>query len=135
MRAPVEGNGLMEQVVERSILSAALARVRRNGGSPGMDGMTVEALPGYLKGHWPQIREALLSGVYEPQPVKRVQIPKPGGGDRMLGIPTVLDRFIQQALLQVLQPKWDGTFSEASYGFRPERSAHQALAQANVSGV
>lgn len=130
MRAPVEGNGLMEQVVERSILSAALARVRRNGGSPGMDGMTVEALPGYLKVHWPQIREALLSGVYEPQPVKRVQIPKPGGGDRTLGIPTVLDRFIQQALLQVLQPTWDGTFSEASYGFRPERSAHQALAQA-----
>jgi RNA-directed DNA polymerase len=120
----------MEHVVERTNLSAALARVKRNGGSPGMDGMTVEELPGYLKAHWPEIREALLAGRYQPQPVKRVEIPKPGGGVRQLGIPTVLDRFIQQALLQVLQPAWDGTFSDGSYGFRPGRSAHHAIAQA-----
>lgn len=120
----------MERVVERANLLAALARVKRNGGSPGMDGMTVEELPGYLKAHWPEIREALLAGRYQPQPVKRVEIPKPGGGVRKLGIPTVLDRFIQQALLQVLQPAWDGTFSAGSYGFRPGRSAHHAIAKA-----
>lgn len=120
----------MEHVVERTNLLAALARVKRNGGSPGMDGMTVEELPGYLKAHWPEIREALLAGRYQPQPVKRVEIPKPGGGVRKLGIPTVLDRFIQQALLQVLQPAWDGTFSDGSYGFRPGRSAHHAIAKA-----
>jgi RNA-directed DNA polymerase len=120
----------MEHVVERTNLLAALARVKRNGGSPGVDGMTVEELPGYLKAHWPEIREALLAGRYQPQPVKRVEIPKPGGGVRKLGIPTVLDRFIQQALLQVLQPAWDGTFSDGSYGFRPGRSAHHAIAQA-----
>jgi RNA-directed DNA polymerase len=127
---PVEGDGLMERVVERTNLLAALARVKRNGGSPGVDGMPVEELPGYLKAHWPEIREALLAGRYQPQPVKRVEIPKPGGGVRKLGIPTVLDRFIQQALLQVLQPAWDGTFSDGSYGFRPGRSAHHAIAQA-----
>jgi RNA-directed DNA polymerase len=120
----------MERVVERTNLLAALARVKRNGGSPGVDGMPVEELPGYLKAHWPEIREALLAGRYQPQPVKRVEIPKPGGGVRKLGIPTVLDRFIQQALLQVLQPAWDGTFSDRSYGFRPGRSAHHAIAQA-----
>jgi len=120
----------MEQVVERSNLFAALARVRRNGGSPGMDGMSVEALPEYLKRKWPEIRESLLLGTYEPQPVRRVEIPKPGGGVRRLGVPTVVDRFIQQALLQVLQPIWDRTFSEWSYGFRPGRSAQQAVAQA-----
>jgi RNA-directed DNA polymerase len=92
--------------------------------------MTVEELPGYLKAHWPEIREALLAGRYQPQPVKRVEIPKSGGGVRKLGIPTVLDRFIQQALLQVLQPAWDGIFSDGSYGFRPGRSAHHAIAQA-----
>lgn len=120
----------MERVVERTNLLAALARVKRNGGSPGMDGMTVEELPEYLKAHWLEIREALLSGMYEPQPVKRVEIPKPAGGVRRLGIPTVLDRFIQHALLQVLRPVWDGTFSQGNYGFRPGRSAHQAIAQA-----
>ncbi len=120
----------MERAVERVNLLAALARVKRNGGSPGIDGMTVEELPAYLKTHWPEIRTALRAGTYQPQPVKRVEIPKPGGGVRKLGIPTVLDRFIQQALLQVLQPAWDGTFSEGSYGFRPGRSAHQAIAQA-----
>jgi RNA-directed DNA polymerase len=95
-----------------------------------MDGMPVEALPGDLKVHWPEIREALLAGRYQPQPGKRVEIPKPGGGVRKLGIPTVLDRFIQQALLQGLQPAWDGTFADGSYGFRPGRSAHHAIANA-----
>jgi RNA-directed DNA polymerase len=127
---PVGDESLMERVVARGNLLAALARVKRNGGSPGVDGRTVEALPGYLREHWPQIREALLAGTYRPRPVKRVEIPKPGGGVRKLGVPIVLDRFIQQALLQVLQPEWDKTFSEGSYGFRPGRSAHQAVAQA-----
>jgi RNA-directed DNA polymerase len=121
---------VMERVVERGNLLAALRRVKRNGGSPGIDGMTVEALPGYLQEHWPRIREGLLAGMYRPSPVKRMEIPKPGGGVRKLGIPTVLDRFMQQAVLQVLQPMWDPTFSEGSYGFRPGRSAHQAVAQA-----
>jgi RNA-directed DNA polymerase len=127
---PVGDEGLMERVVERGNLLAALRRVKRNGGSPGIDGMTVEELSGYLREHWPRIRAALVTGTYRPQPVRRVEIPKPGGGARPLGIPTVLDRFIQQALLQVLQPEWDGTFSASSYGFRPRRSAHQAVAQA-----
>ena len=106
----------MERVVERGNLLAALRRVKRNGGSPGIDGMTVEELPGYLREHWPQIREALLAGTYRPQPVKRVEIPKPGGGVRKLGIPTVLDRFIQQAMLQVLQPEWDRPSPTAAMG-------------------
>jgi len=127
---PVREESLMERVVERGNLLAALRRVKRNGGSPGIDGMTVEELPGYLRERWPQIRAALIAGTYRPSPVKRVEIPKPGGGVRKLGMPTVLDRFIQQALLQVLQPEWDKTFSEGSYGFRPGRSAHQAVAQA-----
>jgi RNA-directed DNA polymerase len=92
--------------------------------------MTVGQLSGYLKQHWPTIREQLLSGAYKPKPVKRVEIPKPDGGVRKLGIPTVLDRFIQQAVMQVLQRRWDRTFSDHSYGFRPGRSAHQAVAQA-----
>jgi RNA-directed DNA polymerase len=95
-----------------------------------MDGMTVAQLPGYLKEHWPVIREQLLNGTYKPQPVRRVEIPKPDGGVRKLGIPTVLDRFVQQAVMQVLQRSWDGTFSGQSYGFRPKRSAHQAVEQA-----
>ncbi len=127
---PVREESLMERVVERGNLLAALRRVKRNGGSPGIDGMTVEELPGYLRERWPQIRAALIAGTYRPSSVKRVEIPKPGGGVRKLGMPTVLDRFIQQALLQVLQPEWDKTFSEGSYGFRPGRSAHQAVAQA-----
>ena len=122
----------MERVVERPNLLAALARVKANGGSPGIDGMTVEELPGDLQQHWPAIRASLLAGTYRPNPVKRVEIPKPGGGVRKLGIPTVLDRFLQQALLQVLQPAWDRTFSDGSYGFRPGRSAHQALARAQA---
>jgi RNA-directed DNA polymerase len=127
---PVGEEHLLEQVVERGNLLAALRRVKRNGGRPGIDGMTVEEVPGYLREHWPTIRAALLAGTYRPQPVKRVEIPKPGGGGRQLGVPTVLDRFIQQAWLQVLQPEWDKTFSYGSYGFRPGRSAHQAIARA-----
>ncbi len=121
---------LMEAVCGRQNCRQALARVKRNKGSAGMDGMTVERLPAYLKQHWPTIREQLLRGTYKPQPVKRVEIPKPDGGMRKLGIPTVLDRFIQQAVMQVLQGRWDRTFSGYSYGFRPGRSAHQAVAKA-----
>lgn len=121
---------LMEAVCERRNCKQALARVKRNKGSAGIDGMTVEQLPAYLKQHWLTIRAQLLSGTYKPQPVKRVEIPKPDGGMRKLGIPTVLDRFIQQAVMQVLQRSWDRTFSTHSYGFRPGRSAHQAVAKA-----
>jgi RNA-directed DNA polymerase len=121
---------LMEAVCERKNCEQALARVKSNKGSAGIDGMTVEQLPAYLKQHWPTIREQLLRGTYKPQPVKRVEIPKPDGGMRKLGIPTVLDRFIQQAVMQVLQRSWDQSFSERSYGFRPGRSAHQAVAKA-----
>lgn len=120
----------MEAIVGRDNLREALKRVRRNKGAPGVDGMTVDELGPYLKDHWSSIRSRLLDGSYRPQPVKRVEIPKAGGGVRALGIPTVLDRFIQQAVLQVLQPAWDPTFSAASYGFRPGRSAHQAVARA-----
>jgi RNA-directed DNA polymerase len=118
----------MEEVVARENLLRALKRVRSNKGSPGVDGMTVAELPAYLKEAWPRLKEALLGGTYQPQPVKRVEIPKPGGGVRVLGIPTVVDRFIQQAMLQVLTPMYDPTFSPSSYGFRPGKSAHQALA-------
>jgi RNA-directed DNA polymerase len=128
---PASTNQLMEEVCERENLKRALQKVKANKGSPGIDGMTVEELPGYLQQHWPAIREQLLSGTYTPQPVRRVEIAKPdGGGMRKLGIPTTLDRFVQQAVLQVLQRQWDPTFSEHSYGFRPGRSAHQAVAQA-----
>jgi RNA-directed DNA polymerase len=127
------GSGdLMKKACERQNLRAALKRVRQNAGSPGIDGMTVEELPGYLRVHWLRLREELLAGRYQPQPVRRVAIPKPGGGERELGIPTVLDRFIQQALLQVLQPLFDPTFSDASYGFRPGRSAHDAMLRAQA---
>jgi len=128
--SPAAGELLMEEVCERENLIQAFKRVKANKGSPGVDGMTVGELGDYLTEHWPSIREHLLNGTYIPQPVRRVVIPKPGGGERKLGIPTVLDRFIQQAVLQVLQRRWDGTFSEHSYGFRPGRSAHQAVAQA-----
>jgi len=121
---------LMEKVVSRPNLQAALKRVRKNKGSPGIDGMTVDELPDYLRENWLRIREQLLAGTYRCAPVKRQQIPKSGGGVRELGIPTVLDRFIQQALLQVLQPIFDPSFSEHSYGFRPKRSAHQAACAA-----
>jgi group II intron reverse transcriptase/maturase len=117
----------MEAVVESRNLRAALKRVRQNGGSPGIDGMTVEELPEWLRENWPEVREELLTGTYQPQPIRRQTIPKRGGGVRELGIPTVLDRFVQQALLQVLQPRFDPTFSEHSYGFRPRRRAHDAV--------
>lgn len=121
---------LMEKVVERENCQRALKRVTVNKGSPGMDGMTVKELPQYLKTHWPAIKEHLLTGTYQPQPVKRVEIPKAGGGVRNLGVPIVLDRFIQQTILQVLQPLWDPTFSDSSFGFRPGRRAHHAVAKA-----
>ena len=127
---PASTNRLMEEVCERVNLKEAVRRVQANKGSPGVDGMTVDELPGYLTQHWPTIRQHLLTGTYEPQPVRRVEIPKPDGGVRKLGIPTTLDRFLQQAVLQVLQRRWDRTFSDYSYGFRPGRSAHQAVAQA-----
>jgi len=125
----------MEAVVERENLKQALAQVKRNKGAAGIDGMSVDNLPAYLKEHWPAIRTQLLEGTYKPQPVRRVEIPKASGGMRPLGIPTVLDRLIQQAVMQVLQVEWDGTFSETSFGFRPGRSAHQAVerAQAHIA--
>src|SRR3954449_3344121 len=128
--SPAITEQLMEEVCGRENCKQALKRVKANKGSAGVDGMTVQQLPDYLKQHWPAIREQLLNGTYEPKPVRRVEIPKPDGGVRKLGIPTVLDRLIQQAVMQVLQRHWDRTFSEGSYGFRPGRSAHQAVAQA-----
>jgi len=128
--SPANTNRLMEEICERENLKQALQQVKANKGSAGVDGMTVGGITGYLKQHWPVIREQLLRGIYEPKPVRRVEIPKPDGGVRKLGIPTVLDRFIQQAVMQVLQRRWDRTFSDRSYGFRPGRSAHQAVAQA-----
>ncbi len=128
--SPARTNRLMEEVCERENLKEALRRVKANKGSAGVDGMTVGGITDYLKQHWPAIREQLLNGTYEPRPVRRVEIPKPDGGVRKLGIPTVLDRFIQQAVMQVLQRQWDPTFSASSYGFRPGRSAQQAVAQA-----
>ncbi len=120
----------MEEVCERENLKEALRRVKANKGSAGVDGITVGGITDYLKQHWPAVREQLLNGTYEPKPVRRVEIPKPDGGVRKLGIPTVLDRLIQQAVMQVLQRRWDRTFSDHSYGFRPRRSAHQAVTQA-----
>ena len=127
---PATGESLMEEVCERENLEDAWYQVRSNKGSPGVDGRTIDETRDYLREHWPTIREQLLNGTYRPQPVRRVEIAKPDGGVRKLGIPTVLDRLIQQAILQVLQGRWDPTFSEHSYGFRPGRSAHQAVAQA-----
>ncbi|MEW6490845.1 MAG: group II intron reverse transcriptase/maturase [Thermodesulfobacteriota bacterium] len=123
-------SGLMERAVSRPNMVAAFKRVKENKGSPGIDGMTVEDLPVWLQENWEGIREQLLSGTYRPQAIRRQTIPKTGGGERELGIPTVLDRLIQQALLQVLQPIFDPTFSDHSYGFRPGRSAHQAVRRA-----
>jgi RNA-directed DNA polymerase len=122
----------MEAIIERNNLRRALARVKANKGAAGLDGMTFEDLAPYLKEHWPTIRAQLLDGSYKPQPVRRVEIPKASGGMRPLGIPTVLDRFIQQAVMQVLQADWDRTFSEVSFGFRPRRSAHQAVERAQA---
>ena len=128
--SPAKKYDVLEEILERDNLIEAWKRVKGNQGSPGIDGMTVEQLKPYLDEHWPAIREQMQSGTYKPHPVKRVEIPKPDGGVRKLGIPTVVDRLIQQAVNQVLQRKWDRTFSEHSYGFRPGRSAQQAVAQA-----
>lgn len=128
--APVSQANLMERIVERKNLYEALRQVEKNKGSPGIDGMRTDELRAYLVKHWLGIKELLLTGEYEPQPVLRVEIPKPDGGVRNLGVPTVLDRFIQQAVMQVLQNDWDSSFSKSSFGFRPNRSAHQAVAQA-----
>jgi RNA-directed DNA polymerase len=130
LERPAAGGPSMETVVERNNLRKALEQVQRNKGAPGVDGMSVNKLASHLKAHWPAIRAQLLEGTYEPQPVRRVEIPKASGGTRALGIPTVVDRFIQQAVMQVLQAEWDPTFSENSFGFRPGRSAHQAVARA-----
>jgi len=121
------GGGVWEQVLERQNMFAALKRVEAKGGAPGIDGMTVGELRPYLKEHWLEIRVSLEAGVYQPSPVRRVEIPKPGGGVRKLGIPTVLDRFLQQAVLQVLTPLFEQCFSPHSYGFRPGRRAHDAV--------
>jgi len=132
LERPAVAGPSMEAVVERENLKKALAQVKRNKGTAGIDGMSVDDLPAYLKEHWPTIRAQLLEGAYKPQPVRRVEIPRASGGTRPLGIPTVLDRFIQQAVMQVLQADWDGTFSETSFGFRPGRSAHQAVERAQA---
>ena len=118
--SPAITERLMEAICERENCKAALKRVKANQGSPGIDDMSVYGLMEYLKQHWPAIREQLLSGAYKPQPVKRVEIPKPDGGVRKLGIPTVLDRFVQQAVMQVLQRKWDPTFPITATGFGPD---------------
>ena len=130
LERPAAAGPSMETIVKRNNMRRALEQVRRNKGAPGADGMTVDALASHLKEHWPAIRAQLFSGTYQPQPVRRVEIPKASGGTRLLGIPCVIDRLIQQAALQVLQADWDPTFSEHSYGFRPGRSAHQAVKQA-----
>lgn len=126
--SPANMDPLMEEICEWNNLKEALGRVRTNNGRPGIDGRTVDELPDYRQ--LVPIREQLLEGRYQPQPVRRVEIAKPDGGVRQLGIPTVLDRFVQQALMQVLEKRWDPTFSDSSYGFRPGRSAHQAVARA-----
>lgn len=119
----------MEAVVDAQNMARAWARVKANRGAPGIDGMPTEAFPAFARVHWPTIRQALLRGEYRPQPVRRVLIPKAGGGERALGIPSVVDRLIQQAIAQVLTPIFDPQFSESSFGFRPKRSAHGALRQ------
>src|SRR5665647_383994 len=131
-KSPASTEHLMEAICDPDNLEAALDAVVRNKGAPGIDGITVKQLPNILKARWPEIEDQLLQGRYQPQPVRRVRIPKPDGGTRNLGIPTVIDRVIQQAILLRLQPLWDPTFSEHSYGFRPGRSAHQAVAQAQA---
>src|SRR6202011_1048802 len=121
---------LMEEVCTRENLVRAWKRVRQNKGGPGVDGMTIDDAKDYLREHWPSIRSQLLEGTYQPKPVERVEIPKPDSGVRKLGVPCVVDRLIQQAVLQVLQERWDPTFSEHSFGFRPGRSTRQAVSQA-----
>jgi len=129
----IRPQALLARVLERGNLQRALKQVRRNKGAPGIDGMTVDALPDYLRHHWPALRAQLLAGTYRPQPVRRVDIPKPDGKTRPLGIPTVLDRFIQQAIAQVISAQWEPHFHPHSYGFRPQRSAHQAVRHVQTS--
>lgn len=130
-KSPAETERLMEEICERENLKRALRRVQANKGAPGVDGMTVNQLGVYLRQEWSLIHQQLLDGTFAPKPVKRVEIPKPGGhGVRNLGVPCAVDRFVQQAILQVLERYWDPTFSDHSFGFRPGRSAHQAIAQA-----
>lgn len=131
-KSPVSTDSLMEAICDRANVTAAMDAVVQNKGAAGVDGMTVAQLPQALAARWSEIERQLLQGRYRPQPVRRVRIPKPDGGGRLLGSPTVIDRMIQQAVLQRLQPVWDPTFSEHSYGFRPGRSAHQAVAQAQA---
>jgi group II intron reverse transcriptase/maturase len=126
----ISNSALLEQVLERTNLQRALKQVRQNQGAPGIDGMTVDELPGYLRDHWLEIRAQLVAGSYCPQPVRRVEIPKDNGqGVRLLGVPTVLDRFVQQAIAQVISAQWEPHFHPKSYGFRPQRSAHEAVRQ------
>lgn len=129
----IHPQALLACVLERSNLQRALKQVRQNKGAPGIDGMTVDDLPAYLKHHWPEIRERLIDGSYQPQPVRRVDIPKPDGKTRPLGIPTVLDRLIQQAIAQIISAQWEPHFHPHSYGFRPQRSAHQAVRHVQAS--
>ena len=126
-------SSLMERVLDRNNLVRALKQVQRNKGAPGVDGMTVDDLPAFLKQHWPTIRQQLIEGTYHPKPVLRVEIPKPDGRKRKLGIPTVLDRLIQQAIAQIMQEEWDSDFHDNSYGFRPYRNAHQAIAHVQAT--
>jgi len=129
-RGSNQGNdGLMEQIVSQKNMTKAYKRVVGNKGSSGIDGISVENLKAYLKVHWSEIKAAMLTSAYYPELVRQVEIPKPNGGVRLLGIPTVLDRLVQQAIHQILEPIFDPTFSNDSYGFRPKRSARQALKQ------
>ncbi|EBS9006924.1 group II intron reverse transcriptase/maturase [Salmonella enterica] len=130
--SPSSEDNLMEVILNQENLKQALKKVKANKGAPGVDGISVSELPNQLKHQWQELRINLLAGRYKPQPVRRVDIPKPGGGTRQLGIPTAMDRFIQQAVMQVLQSQWDPTFSDNSYGFRPGRSAHQAVKRAKA---
>ena len=132
MPESIPNSALLERVLERANLQRALKQVRSNQGAPGIDGMTVDELPDYLRHHWREIRAQLVAGTYRPQPVRRVEIPKPDGRKRFLGIPTVLDRFIQHAIAQVVQAQWEPHFHPWSYGFRPQRSAHQAVRQSQA---
>ena len=129
----IHTQALLAQVLERDNLQRALKQVRRNKGAPGIDGMTVDELPEYLRHRWPEIRTQLETGSYRPQPVRRVEIRKDDGKLRPLGIPTVLDRFIQQAIAQVVSAQWEPHFHDHSYGFRPGRSAHQAVREVQAS--
>ena len=126
---PALHDDLMERIVDRANMRRAWKRVKANKGAPGSDGMTLEDFPTFARSHWSTIRQDLLDGTYQPQPVHRVSIPKPNGGERWLGIPSVVDRVIQQAIGQVLTPIFDPGFSESSFGFRPGRSAHGAVRQ------